>query len=282
MADLAAAQKELASAIQQLETTKASLEEVTDEKQRGDLNRLISDLEELIPLLEYDLSTMQPATVTPAIITPPAPVEPQKWSVENHPAYQNRNTGQAAAATEAPVVHRFQVKDKIMAMYKRQFAPASIIQITGSQANPKYYVKYEGYSEFATLDSDQIKSIENKKRKADHVSTPSNSSVISAAANINHTLANQVKHEPSKVSDGPIRPAKIPKKIKQQKQLEEGKNKWKAFTAGKAGKASTKQSMFRTGEGVTARVGFTGSGQTMRKDAPRTKHVYQPGESEEY
>lgn len=227
--------------------------ELADESKRQPLEQLRADLLELIPLLELDLESKRPKIVAPVATVPDAPAQPAKWSIENHPAYQNRNAAPATAAAEPETAHQYHVKDKIMAMYKRQFAPAVIIQITGSQAAPKYYVKYDGYTEFATLEADQIKPIESKKRKADNISTPTNSSVISAAANINASLANQVKREPSKVSDGPIRPAKIAKKIKKQKALEEGKNKWQAFTAGKTGKSVKKESMFRTGEGVNAR-----------------------------
>ncbi|KAK3492846.1 uncharacterized protein B0T23DRAFT_315596 [Neurospora hispaniola] len=70
------------------------------------------------------------------------------------------------------------------------------------------------------------------------------------------------------------------KKIKANKELEKGKNKWQEFTAkGKFGKGATKkESMFRTPEGVHGRVGFTGSGQAMRKDPTRSRHIYQPNE----
>jgi survival of motor neuron-related-splicing factor 30 len=105
-----------------------------------------------------------------------------------------------------------------------------------------------------------IQTVESKKRKADGSpvtpSTPTNapSGVISAAADINPALATAAKLEPSKVSDGPPKPAKIPKKIKAKKELEAGKNKWQDFTAkGKIGKSTKKESMFRTGDSVTAR-----------------------------
>lgn len=72
------------------------------------------------------------------------------------------------------------------------------------------------------------------------------------------------------------------KKIKANKELEKGKNKWQEFTqkasAGKLGKAAKKESMFRTPEGIHGRVGFTGSGQAMRKDPTRSRHIYQPNE----
>ncbi|KAK1774494.1 hypothetical protein QBC45DRAFT_397022 [Copromyces sp. CBS 386.78] len=73
------------------------------------------------------------------------------------------------------------------------------------------------------------------------------------------------------------------KKIKANKELEKGKNKWQEFTqkaGGKLGKGpgAKKESMFRTPEGIHGRVGFTGSGQAMRKDPTRSRHIYQPNE----
>ncbi|CAK7220458.1 hypothetical protein SBRCBS47491_004195 [Sporothrix bragantina] len=72
-------------------------------------------------------------------------------------------------------------------------------------------------------------------------------------------------------------PVKKFKKIKATKQLEAGKSKWQEFSSkGKTGKPGTKKdSMFRTPEGIHGRVGFTGSGQAMRKDVTRSRHVYQ-------
>ena len=82
--------------------------------------------------------------------------------------------------------------------------------------------------------------------------TPGN--VISAAASINPTLASQVRKEPSKVSDGPPRPPKAPRKVKANRELEAGKSKWQDFNAkGKMAKYSKKESMFRTPTGVNAR-----------------------------
>ena len=78
--------------------------------------------------------------------------------------------------------------------------------------------------------------------------------VISAAASINPTLANQIRKEPSKVSDGPPRPPKAPRKVKANKELEAGKSKWQDFNAkGKMAKYSKKESMFRTPTGLNAR-----------------------------
>lgn len=143
------------------------------------------------------------------------------------------------------------------------FYPARITSITGHSTAPYYIVKFKGYDTTETLRAKDIKPIVNpNKRKADGtpVATPppppppTNTNVISAAANINPELAQQSKREPSKVSDGPVRPAKVPKKIKANKELEAGKSKWQDFAAkGKFGKAAKKDSMFRTPEGIHGR-----------------------------
>jgi survival of motor neuron-related-splicing factor 30 len=64
--------------------------------------------------------------------------------------------------------------------------------------------------------------------------------------------------------------------MKNKKELETGKAKWQEFAAkgGKGAKWARKDSMFRTGEGVNARVGFTGSGHQMRKHDSRSRHVH--------
>lgn len=59
--------------------------------------------------------------------------------------------------------------------------------------------------------------------------TNGNSSVVSAAASIDPALASQARKEPSKVSDGPPKPAKIPRKVKTNKELEAGESKWNEF-----------------------------------------------------
>lgn len=145
----------------------------------------------------------------------------------------------------------------------KSFYPARITSITGSSTKPVYIVTFKSYSTTETLSAHDIKplSTESKKRKADGTpaspstaSAPANSGVISAAANIDPTLASQAKKEPSKVSDGPVRPAKVPRKVKANKELEAGKNKWQDFsTKGKTEKVAKKESMFRTPDGVNAR-----------------------------
>ena len=157
------------------------------------------------------------------------------------------------------------VNDTVLAKWHsgdKGFYPARITSITGSSMAPVYIVKFKSYDSTETLRAKDIKPMVNpNKRKADGTAVvasnpkpPTNTNIISAVADINPELANQTKREPSKVSDGPVRPAKVPKKIKANKELEAGKNKWQDFAAkGKFGKTAKKESMFRTPEGVNAR-----------------------------
>ena len=83
---------------------------------------------------------------------------------------------------------------------------------------------------------------------------PVHSGVISAAADINPALASQARKEPNKANDGPARPTKVSRKVKANRELEAGKAKWQEFASkGKFGKATKKESMFRTPDGVNAR-----------------------------
>lgn len=128
--------------------------------------------------------------------------------------------------------------------------------------------------------------------------TASNNGIVMSAGAEMYPNAQQG----SKAADGNAdeNPKKKFKKIKATKELEAGKSKWQEFsTKGKHGKSTRKDSMFRTPEGVHGRgkhpptsnlaadmfadfnlntVGFTGSGQPMRKDVTRSRHSYQQNE----
>ena len=191
------------------------------------------------------------------------PAVKEKWSRENHPAFKGKST--PVPAEEPDIATSFKVNDMVLAKWHsgdKGFYPARITSITGSSTAPVYIVKFKSYDTTETLRAKDIKPIVNtNKRKADGTlvaasipTPPVNTNVISAAADINPELAQQTKREPSKVSDGPVRPAKVPKKIKANKELEAGKSKWQDFaTKGKFGKAAKKESMFRTPEGVNGR-----------------------------
>jgi len=269
----------------QLDTVLASLQ---GDPQNAELKGLQTELEEAISLTQSAIADLKPATkpAPPSSKSPPPPPSPpptaapptsEKWSRENHPAFQPGFRKSGAPPPPQPVVETpqapatFQVNDMVLAKWvtgDKGFYPARITSITGSSVSPVYIVNFKSYGTSETLRSGDIKPIASnnaQKRKADGtpVSVPSvaapssTSNIISAAANINPELATQAKKEPSKVSDGPPRPPKIAKNIKNKKDLETNKSNWQDFsTKGKMGKVAKKDSMFRTGESATARGDF--------------------------
>lgn len=301
-----------------METVALSLEVDPD---NVELNSLKTELEEYITVLQTQIAELKP--------TAPAKPAPKAGRVKNDGSPKpTEHPEEAPAVTTTPV--SFSVNDMVLARWvsgDRGFYPAKINSITGSSTNPVYLVTFKSYSTVENLTAKDIRPIsgtDSRKRKADGTPGSSTSSspalphpgVISAAADINPALATQARNEPNKPGDGLVRPAKMPRKVRANKELEEGKNKWKDFAAKTKGKGKgafgKKESMFRTGEGVNARgmgflfncvfvfffvfsqlwwmliglisflVGFTGSGQTMRKDPTRTRHVYQHLEEDNY
>lgn len=232
--------------------------------ENAELQALKDELEEVITLTEAAIAELKPSSVP--VVAPKKQAEPavkEKWSRENHPAFKKTTT--APVAEEPETSANFAVNDTVLAKWHsgdKGFYPARITSITGAATNPVFHIKFRDYDSTETLRSKDIKPIVNpNKRKADGTpvvasipTPPVNSNVIQAAADINPELAMQKKHEPSKVSDGPARLPKVPKKIKNKKDLEAGKSNWQDFAAkGKHGKAAKKESMFRTPEGVHGR-----------------------------
>lgn len=247
-----------------METVQLGLQADPD---NADLSELKAELEQVIALTEATIAELKPSSAPAAAAAAAAkktqdPPVKEKWSRENHPAFKKNVS---IPAEEPETVMSFKVNDTVLAKWHsgdKGFYPARITSITGSSTAPVYIVKFKSYDTTETLRAKDIKPIANpNKRKADGTpvvaalpSPPVNPGVISAVADINPELAHQTKREPSKVSDGPIRPAKVPKKIKANKELEAGKSKWQDFAAkGKFGKAAKKESMFRTPEGVNGR-----------------------------
>ncbi|KAI4129908.1 MAG: hypothetical protein LQ338_001993 [Usnochroma carphineum] len=293
--EIAALEEELRQYKLQLETVQSSLQADPD---NTDLQNIKNDLEKVITLTSTAIAELKPASAPAPVKKPSPPPVKEKWSKENHPAYQagyRKPVAPPSPVEEPPAKTTFAVNDNVLARWMsgdKAFYPARITSITGSSSKPVYIVTFKNYATTETLSAQDIKPTANdsKKRKADGTpgtpSTPTvpvNTGVISAAADINPALASQAKREPSKVSDGPARPPKVPRKVKANKELEAGKNKWQEFaTKGKgAAKYAKKDSMFRTPDGVNARVGFTGSGQEMRKDPSRSRHIYQPALDDE-
>ncbi|KAE8371568.1 hypothetical protein BDV26DRAFT_275797 [Aspergillus bertholletiae] len=291
MSDVAALEAEVKEFKLQLETVQSSLQVDPD---NTELQSLKTELEELINLTETSIAELKPPA--PSTSKPSLPIkEPGPRD-----SYSTSQTGYRRPTVEqteesAPPAS-FSINEHVLARWTsgdNSFYPARITSITGSSSNPVYLVSFKSYGTVESLTAKDLRPIsgnDSRKRKADGSSGNSasqspapqlpNSSVISAAADINPALANQARNEPSQAGDGPARPAKAPRKVKANRELEEGKMKWKDFAS--KGKFGRKESMFRTGDSVNARVGFTGSGQKMRKDPTRTRHVYQQAEDEGY
>ncbi|KAJ5522741.1 hypothetical protein N7513_013314 [Penicillium frequentans] len=289
MSDVATLEAEVKEFKDQLETIESSLLLDPD---NTELQGLKTEIQDVITLTETAIAELTPSA--PVTSKPQQSASKNTWSREPAPGKP------AADQDETPAVPMsFAVNDNVLARWvsgDNAFYPARITSITGSSSNPVYLVSFKSYGTVENLTAKDIRPVsgtDSRKRKAD--GTPgssaspspaptSHANVISAAADINPALANQARNELSKATDGPARPAKAARKVKANKELEAGKNKWQDFAAKAKGKnkIGKKESMFRTGEGVNARVGFTGSGQTMRKDPTRTRHIYQQADEEGY
>ena len=256
----------IANHVSQLETVQSGLQA---DPENAELQNLKIELEEVITLTESAIAELKPTSAPAPVKKPATPPVKEKWSKENHPAFQagyRKPIAPQSPVEEPQTPTTFSVNDTVLAKWKsgdKAFYPARITSITGSSSKPVYIVTFKSYATTETLSAHDIKPISNdsKKRKADGnpgtptiPSIPTNSNVISAAADIDPALATQAKKEPSKVSDGPARPAKVPRKVKANKELEAGKSKWQDFSMkGKVGKVAKKESMFRTPDGVNAR-----------------------------
>ncbi|KAF5667755.1 splicing factor spf30 [Fusarium circinatum] len=251
------------------------LGQLRDDPDNVELKALKDELNSFIDLLNEQIAELKPAQAPkPAPKEPSPPPQPEKWSRENHPAF--KKAAPVEEEKQAPV--NYQVNDTILAKWvsgDKAFYPARITSITGSSTDPIYTVKFKSYDNTETLRSRDIRPVSNK-RKAD--STPTTSAPATPPApGLVSSAGATVYPEAKKAAeqDGEVKPPKA-KKIKAKKELEKNKNKWQEFSAkSKFGKNQKKDSMFRTPDGVHGRVGFTGSGQAMRKDPTRSRHVYQ-------
>lgn len=257
------------------------LGQLRDDPENAELGALKEELDNMINFLNENLAELKPQQAPkPAPKQPSLPPEPEKWSRENHPAFK-KAAPPPEEKEEAPV--HYQVNDTVQAKWlsgDKAFYTARITSITGSSTAPIYIVKFKNYDTTETLRSKDIKPVSNKRKADGPAATsqvpppPAAPGLVSSAG---ATVYPDVKKPDELGSDAP-KPPKA-KKIKAKKELETNKNKWQEFNAkSKFGKTQKKDSMFRTPQGVNGRVGFTGSGQTMRKDPSRSRHVYQVNE----
>ncbi|GAO17661.1 hypothetical protein UVI_02002220 [Ustilaginoidea virens] len=252
------------------------VQQLRDDPENAELLALQEELNNLIGLLNENIAELQPqSALKPDVKEPTPPPQPEKWSRENHPAFKKPAAPVAEEKDEPPVTYH--VNDTVMAKWvsgDKNFYQARITSITGSSANPIYTVKFKSYDNSETLRSRDLKPVSNKRKVDDAPPTPTGPGVVSSAG---ATMYDGTQKEAQQGEEATKAPK--PKKIKAKKELEAGKAKWQAFSSkSKFAKSGKKESMFRTPEGIHGRVGFTGSGQAMRKDPARSRHVYQVNE----
>jgi survival of motor neuron-related-splicing factor 30 len=254
----------------QLDVVDAGL---NDDPSNAELLALKSELDDALALLNETLAELKPAKAPSKPKAPSPPPVQEKWSRENHPAFKKVAPAEDKEVDSAPI--NYKVNDNVMAKWvsgDKGFYQARITSITGSSVAPIYIVKFKSYDTTEQLRAKDIRPFA-QKRKADGTptssTTPSASTsqplpsptapipgVISAAASINPELA-QKNREAAQKPEADGKPKF--KKIKANKELEAGKNKWQDFnTKSKFAKSqkTKKDSMFRTPEGVHGRGKF--------------------------
>jgi survival of motor neuron-related-splicing factor 30 len=221
----------------QLDIVQAQLKGDPD---NAELNSLRTELDEMIALLNESLSELKPKQAKPA----PTPQEraPRESQARKPAAADDRDAGKEGVVA-------YQVNDNVMAKWvsgDKAFYPARITSITGSSTDPVYIVKFKSYDTTETLRARDIRPVSNK-RKADGTpasSAPTQAAPSAAAASNNGVVLSaaakpnpdhqqqQAKRdaERNQALDSNGKPPKA-KKIKANKELEAGKNKWQEFNA---------------------------------------------------
>ena len=256
---------------------------------------MVKLIDESIAELKPKQAAPKPAPAKKAAPPPPPPVE-EKWSRENHPAFkkaaqEERERELREAEANAPV--SYQVNDTVLAKWvsgDKGFYPGRITSVTGSSTAPIYTVKFKSYDTVETLRAKDIRPVSNKRKADGSSAAASGGGSYGSTSNTGSSQATPVIQSPSggtptngivlqaqpsvyphaeqaKAADGKEdAPVKKFKKIKANKELEAGKNKWQEFsTKGKFGKTAKKDSMFRTPEGAHGRGTSTISFPTLQK-----------------
>ncbi|KAL9046100.1 MAG: hypothetical protein Q9214_000975 [Letrouitia sp. 1 TL-2023] len=122
----------------QLESVQTGLQ---TEPENEELKKLKLELEEIIDFTNTSIAELKPAApIAPKKSSSPPPKE--KWSNENHPAYQagyRKPTPTQGTSEEAPSKTTFSVNDSVFARWlsgDNKFYPARITSITGSSSKP--------------------------------------------------------------------------------------------------------------------------------------------------
>ncbi|TGZ78197.1 hypothetical protein EX30DRAFT_322731 [Ascodesmis nigricans] len=301
----------------QLESVEAALKSDPD---NTELQSLVSELHEIIALTKTVLAETTGPKPKPSSSSPPttnnsrASIPPISTSSTPVPSthspyspYPPTTSTPDFAPEHQSSIPSYAVGDQVHAKWTsgdNAFYPAKITSVLGSTKNPIYLVKFTQYNATEQLAPKDIRPLSKSgvKRKLDVVGGGGGGggntgagglstaglpvgAVISQPAAINAELAEKRKKLVPSEEGKEEQARKKGRRLEQKKVLEEGKKKWQEFAAKgtKKGKKRVigENSMFRTPDSVTGRVGFTGSGQAMRKDAVRGKHIYQRADEDE-
>ncbi|KAK4968761.1 hypothetical protein LTR66_011763 [Elasticomyces elasticus] len=277
-------------------------------KEANELLGEVPDSEELLEMkssLEADVENLKRQIAAEKVKRTPASATPVN---ETYPMSRNGSIEPAAPTPVAEkATHVFRVNDEVQAKNNRIWYPARITSVIGNATNPLFYnVLYLGTKDMEMhVPASRIRplhppsrtphqpnwpshQVAGQKRKADgspSILAPTTSmpmpitstninGVIVAAPSINAALV----QKDTKTANGLSEPKKKRKVAPSTKKLESHKSDWQAFQKSKG--IATK-SQFTTPDRPNARVGVTGSGQPMRKDQVRTRHVFNTGEPEQ-
>ncbi|KAF2468480.1 uncharacterized protein BDR25DRAFT_231437 [Lindgomyces ingoldianus] len=247
------------------------LENPNHEKDKADILGMIAVEEANAQDLRNRLAELEVSA--PHELAPEAP----KFDVAKHPIL-SKTVEKAEPAK--PVF--FNTGDVCEALWTdNKWYKAKVLSVLGSASNPKYLVTFTGYDETLTVDRDSVRPFlnEGKKRKLDTEpvapsATPApqaRSHVIVGAASVNpdaKRAADDLNKDKNGKATGPPRKYNLPNG----NNLKKNQNSWQEFRAkGPGKKFAKKDSMFRVGDGVGAKVGFTGSGAGMTQDAKRIR-----------
>ncbi|ORX95110.1 hypothetical protein BCR34DRAFT_594250 [Clohesyomyces aquaticus] len=205
----------------------------------------------------------------------PGPEAP-KFDVAKHPIL-SKTVEKAEPAK--PVF--FNTGDMCEALWTdNKWYKAKVLSVLGSASNPKYLVTFTGYDETLTVDRDSVRPLmaEGKKRKLDgetvaQTAAPApqaRSHVIVGAASVNPDAKRAAEQNKDKTEKAQGLPRKY--NLPNGGNLKKNQNSWQEFRSkGPGKKFAKKDSMFRVGDGLGAKVGFTGSGAGMTQDAKRVR-----------
>ncbi|KAI5787907.1 hypothetical protein FPQ18DRAFT_262951, partial [Pyronema domesticum] len=270
-----------------LESVEAALKQ---DPTNAELSSLVSELHEIIELTSTVLAETNAAAAAAAAA-----------ASQSRPAGPSNSYSSAAHAgnDEVQEDHVYAVGDTCLARWTsgdNAFYPAKITSVTGSSKNPVYLVKFTQYNVTEQLGPRDLK-VQGRKRRGGSPAPQAGFTPTGAAGAVGPTLqAPVVISKPAAVDEAAMRERREGAEgVKKKKKIDKGKGaleaekkKWQTFAAkgvkgARVGKMKKigEGSMFRTPESVNGRVGFTGSGQPMRKDVTRGKHIYSHADEEE-